>query len=150
MSRPAVLNSTVPPMGSGDRRTMAVTCGVLFALTCVVYGLFLQRVPPYLSHDEIVFSLNAHSIATTGRDANGRLFPLFFEINSQFWATPVVIYTTAVMLKVAQLPVWPVKNRVTPLPVMTALPDALNELPAITWRPGWKVSVPPDTSMSPQ
>src|SRR6185436_3235394 len=89
-------------MGSGGRTTI-VTCAALFVLTGFIYGLRLDRVPPYLSHDEVAFSLHAHSIAATGRDVNGRRFPLFFQVNSQLWATPVVVYTTAALLKIAPL-----------------------------------------------
>ena len=60
-------------MNSVNRRATLVACATVFTATCVLYGLFLQRVPPYLSHDEIVFSLSAHSIATTGHDLQGRL-----------------------------------------------------------------------------
>lgn len=89
-------------MDSGGRTTIA-TCAALFVLTGFVYGLRLDRVPPYLSHDEVAFSLHAHSIAATGRDVNGRRLPLFFQVNSQLWATPVVVYATAALLKIAPL-----------------------------------------------
>ncbi len=90
-------------MPSGAPRRTAVVCGALFLATFALYGLSLARTPPYLSHDEVVFSLSAHAIATTARDVKGRLLPLFFEINSLFWATPIVVYTTALLLKIAPL-----------------------------------------------
>ena len=90
-------------MDSGERVRTALVCAALFALTAVVYGVALARVPPYLAHDEVAFSLNAHAIASTGRDVNGRRFPLFFEFPGQFWATPVAVYATAALLTVAPL-----------------------------------------------
>ena len=71
--------------------------------TFVVYFHQIDRVPPHLAHDEVIYSLHAYNIATTGHDVNGRLLPLFFEVNSGYWATPVSIYTTALPLKILPL-----------------------------------------------
>lgn len=66
----------------------------------MLYAPALQRAPIYLAHDEVIFALNAHQIATTGRDLMGRVFPLYVGF---FWATPLNIYLTAALLKVAPL-----------------------------------------------
>ena len=82
---------TGPLMGSRPFRTGLL----LSAATLLVYAPLLSYVPAYLAHDEVVFSLSAHAIATTAHDVQGRLFPLFFQITDRYWATPVAIYTTA-------------------------------------------------------
>jgi len=46
----------------------------------VVYATRLSYSPVYLHHDEVFFALQAHSIASTGRDVYGRFFPLYFQI----------------------------------------------------------------------
>lgn len=89
-------------MVNGHRRTAAALL-FLLAATLFLSAPLLQYVPAYLAHDEVLFSLNAHSIATTGHDVQGRFFPLFFQVNARFWATPIVIYTTALFLKVLPL-----------------------------------------------
>ena len=50
----------------------------LVAIATVVYTSALESAPPYLMHDELQFSLQARSIATTGHDLAGRRFPVFF------------------------------------------------------------------------
>lgn len=76
------------------------------ALACMAiaipfYTLGLGWSPPYLVHDEIVFALQAHAVATTLHDLKGRLLPLYFQ--GLFWATPIDIYLAAIVLKVAPL-----------------------------------------------
>ncbi len=60
--------------------------------------------PAHLAHDEIIFSLHAYSMATTGHDVNGRLLPLFFQVTGDYWATPVSIYVSALLLKLLPRP----------------------------------------------
>jgi 4-amino-4-deoxy-L-arabinose transferase-like glycosyltransferase len=81
---------------------LLIACG-LGAATFLLYFHRLDYVPPYLAHDEIIFSLHGHAIATTWHDVNGRLLPLFFQVTTGYWATPVAIYTTALLLKIAPL-----------------------------------------------
>jgi len=69
----------------------------------ISYFAYLDRSPVYLSHDEIVFGSHGHAIATTGRDLNGRFFPLFFEVRAGYWATPVTIYLMALVQKILPL-----------------------------------------------
>jgi 4-amino-4-deoxy-L-arabinose transferase-like glycosyltransferase len=75
---------------------------LLLAATAIVYGARLTYMPPYLAHDEVVYSMSAYSIATTAHDTRGRFLPLFFE-NNQYWATPITVYTMAPVLKVLPL-----------------------------------------------
>ena len=64
----------------------------------------LQDAPLYASHDEIIYSLQAHALATTGRDLSGSFLPMFIEYPAEFgrptWNTPLLIYAIAATLKV--------------------------------------------------
>jgi 4-amino-4-deoxy-L-arabinose transferase-like glycosyltransferase len=64
----------------------------------VLYGIGLDHTPPYLHRDEVEISLQAHSIATTGRDLDGRLLPLYFRmkhLGPRVWFHPIIVYVTA-------------------------------------------------------
>ncbi len=69
-----------------------------------LYLPHLQNAPLYASHDEIVYSLQAHALATTGRDLSGSFLPMFIEYPAEFgrptWNTPLLIYAIAATLKV--------------------------------------------------
>ncbi|MEO7157685.1 MAG: glycosyltransferase family 39 protein [Vicinamibacterales bacterium] len=69
-----------------------------------VYATRLGYAPIYLTHDEVNFSLQAISIAETGRDLNGRWFPVYFS-EPEFTAgrDPMMIYVTALALTVLPL-----------------------------------------------
>lgn len=77
---------------------------VLLALAVLaIYGVRLEHTPPHLHRDEILFALQAQSIASTGRDVEGRVFPLYFEMRAlgeRVWFHPVLVYFTALFLKV--------------------------------------------------
>ncbi len=81
--------------------------GAAVALAVVVaafYATRLSYVPIYLIHDEVKFSLQAQSIAASGRDLNGRLLPLYFaEPEFKAGRDPVMIYVTALALKALPL-----------------------------------------------
>ncbi|MBI2268194.1 MAG: glycosyltransferase family 39 protein [Candidatus Blackburnbacteria bacterium] len=72
---------------------------LFFALTAIVYGALLSRTPVYLNQDELGFALNAYSIAQTGFDDNNRFFPLYFWHLGVMWATPIIVYATALVLR---------------------------------------------------
>ena len=69
-----------------------------------LYLPHLQNAPLYASHDEIIYSLQAHALATTGRDLSGSFLPMFIEYPAEFgrptWNTPLLIYAIAATLKV--------------------------------------------------
>ena len=71
----------------------------LVITSIVLCSTFLTRVPVHLNQDELGFSLNAYSIAKTGFDENGRFLPLYFWHLGVMWATPIVVYLTALVLK---------------------------------------------------
>ena len=69
----------------------------------VVYATRLSYSPVYLHHDEVFFALQAHSIASTGRDVYGRFFPLYFQMSENVWFQPVLVYFTGLFLTVLPL-----------------------------------------------
>jgi 4-amino-4-deoxy-L-arabinose transferase-like glycosyltransferase len=66
-----------------------------------LYATRLGDVPAYVLSDEATTAVQAHSIATTGRDLAGRLLPLYFT-QPEFppGRDPVLIYSTALILRV--------------------------------------------------
>lgn len=72
---------------------------LLLLFTVFLYTILLDRTPIHLNQDELGFSLNAYSIAKTGFDENGRFFPLYFWHLGVMWATPFIVYLTALFLK---------------------------------------------------
>ena len=70
------------------------------ALAGWLYGTRLDVSPIYLTHDEAIYARNAHSIATTGRDVNGRWLPISVPVVGTFYATPASIYLTAAFFTV--------------------------------------------------
>lgn len=66
-----------------------------------LYAWQLDRL--YLVHDEVIYALNAHAIATTWRDLSGQFLPISFPVVGTFFATPMNIYFTALFLKGAPL-----------------------------------------------
>jgi 4-amino-4-deoxy-L-arabinose transferase-like glycosyltransferase len=82
-------------------RTSTVLAIVLLVVTGgLLYATRLGDVPVYMIQDEAQGALQAHSIATTGRDLSGRLLPLYFtEPGFPPGRDPVFIYVTALGLK---------------------------------------------------
>lgn len=82
-----------------------VVIPVLLVLgAAALYLPWLGDAPIFASHDEIVYSLQAHHLATTGRDLSGRFMPMYIEYSAQFgrptWDQPMLIYLIAATLKV--------------------------------------------------
>lgn len=74
---------------------------LLAAITAALYVPALDHVPPYLHDAEVLFALHAHSIATTARDTNGRLLPVYLqmpEIGENVWFQPVIAYASVPFL----------------------------------------------------
>ena len=76
-----------------------VFLGLGLLLVLVLYSAFLNLTPIHFNQDELGFSLNAYSIAKTGFDENGRFMPLYFWHLGVMWATPIIVYLTALVLK---------------------------------------------------
>jgi 4-amino-4-deoxy-L-arabinose transferase-like glycosyltransferase len=86
----------------------------------LIYATRLGEAPVYLMHDEAQGALQAHAIATTGRDLSGRLLPLYFtEPEFPPGRDPVLIYVTALALQI-----WPFNEAGVRTP--TALIAVLN------------------------
>src|SRR5438034_10917863 len=53
------------------------------------------------------FGLTAHSLASTGRDTQGRFMPLYFQsqmrYGSEMWFQPILMYAAALSVKVSGL-----------------------------------------------
>jgi 4-amino-4-deoxy-L-arabinose transferase-like glycosyltransferase len=99
---------------------------VLVAAAVVLYARHLGEAPVYMSPDEVIIAVDAHSVATTGRDVHGVLMPLYFKIQMrgeerQGWFMPVIFYAIALGLKV--LPLSEVSARLPS--VMVGLADIL-------------------------
>ncbi len=84
-------------------RTVAIAV-LLATSVATLYVTRLGFAPVYLMHDESQFALQAQSIAATGHDLSGRRLPLYFtEPEFPAGRDPVIIYATAVVLKVLPL-----------------------------------------------
>src|SRR5712692_3439725 len=84
----------------------AITILSIAVLTFVLYARHLGDAPIYLSPDEVLIALDAHSIASTAHDSHGRFLPLFFQITDQFstgWFTPLIFYVQSLVLKILPL-----------------------------------------------
>ena len=80
--------------------TALITAAIVLAGT-FLYARALGYVPPYLIHDEAQGALQAHAIATTGRDLNGRWLPMYFtEPEFPPGRDPALIYVTALGLRI--------------------------------------------------
>jgi 4-amino-4-deoxy-L-arabinose transferase-like glycosyltransferase len=80
-------------------------------LAIAVFALYARRVgeaPVYLSPDEAIIAVDAHTLAATGHDVAGQRLPLYFKIQIPGetrwgWFTPAIFYFTALVLKVLPL-----------------------------------------------
>lgn len=73
---------------------------LFFLIVLILYTFRLDDVPVHLNQDELEFSLNAHAISQNLHDLSGKYLPLYFWHLRAFWATPIVVYITAVWLKI--------------------------------------------------
>src|SRR5882672_2588780 len=88
--------------------TRVLAGGVLLAAVVALYTRHLGEAPVYMSPDEAIIAVDAHSIATTGRDVHGVFMPLYFKIQMrgeerQGWFMPVIFYAMAAVLKALPL-----------------------------------------------
>ncbi len=86
--------------------------GVLVALNVILYSLWLGYSPVYMHDAEVLFALHARSIAATLRDTNGTFLPLYFHmpsIGANVWFHPMIVYLTAICLKVLPFAEWSVR-----------------------------------------
>jgi len=85
-------------------KLLAVVAVIVGLAAASVYATRLGYAPIYLTHDEANFSLQSIAIAQTGRDLNGRWFPVYFS-EPEFTAgrDPMMIYVTALALTILPL-----------------------------------------------
>lgn len=87
-----------------DRTIRAAAIGALLATAAAtLYAWRITDAPPHLEIDEVLIGIDAHAIATTGRDLRGEFLPLYSQTASHSWYQPLVIYVTALALKVMPL-----------------------------------------------
>ncbi|OLC42308.1 MAG: hypothetical protein AUH43_23035 [Acidobacteria bacterium 13_1_40CM_65_14] len=94
------------PMNS---RIRALVLAAVTIAAAVLYTARLDRVPTFLSSDETAFALQAHAIATTAHDENGRLLPLYFQMMQNVWFHPALVYGMAPVLAVVRPMPWAVR-----------------------------------------
>jgi hypothetical protein len=94
-------------------RSTTRTALVLAALTAALYFPRLGYAPIYLAPDEVFIGVQAHSIATTGRDVGGRFLPFYVEYEygvsdakrplRHGWLPPIIYYAIAAVLTILPL-----------------------------------------------
>lgn len=85
---------------------------LLLALTSLVYGVWLAYSPIHIHEAEVLFALHARAIAATLHDANGNFLPLYFHmpaIGENVWFHPMIVYFSAIFLKVLPFSVWSIR-----------------------------------------
>ena len=83
------------------RITTALLVATIVLGGTLLYARALDRVPPYLIHDEVQGALHSQAIASTGRGLDGRLLPMYFaEPGFAAGRDPIMIYVTAIGLQV--------------------------------------------------
>ncbi|PYR53570.1 MAG: hypothetical protein DMF91_28130, partial [Acidobacteria bacterium] len=90
-------------------RNTLVTAVLLAASVFVLYAWRVADVPIYLCDAEVLFALNSQSIASTAHDVNGRLLPLYFQVYGDMWFQPILVYFSALFLKLLPLSEWAVR-----------------------------------------
>jgi len=80
-------------------KNIKFTKGLIFILSLVLYSAMLGKTPVHLNQDELMFGLNAKSIIATGSDYYGNRLPFYFWHLGSFWATPIIVYLTSILLK---------------------------------------------------
>ncbi len=71
---------------------------IILILATTIFPYNLSETPVHLNQDELAFALNARSIADSLRDTSGQFLPFYFRHLDAFWATPVIVYLTALFL----------------------------------------------------
>lgn len=92
-----------------DRRVEATILAVVVFVAAALYSARLSHVPSFLSNDETAFGLQAHAIATTAHDENGRLLPVYFQMMENVWFHPVLVYCMAPVLAIVRPVPWAVR-----------------------------------------
>ncbi|HEX8028487.1 MAG TPA: glycosyltransferase family 39 protein [Vicinamibacterales bacterium] len=87
---------------------------LLLIAAAVAYTWRLGDTPTYVSPDEAIIAVDAQSLATTGRDVQGALMPLYFFIQvpkseRTGWFTPVIFYLSAAVQLLLPFSEWSIR-----------------------------------------
>ena len=87
---------------------------LLLVAAAVLYTWRLGEMPTYVSPDEAIIAVDAHALATTGRDVHGNAMPLYFYIQvpkseRSGWFTPVIFYLSAAVQLVLPFSEWSIR-----------------------------------------
>ena len=83
---------------------------LLLALASFFYLWRIGTAPVGLAPDEVLIANDAYALATTGRNLEGVLLPLYFYVPlSASWFMPAIYYLTALSLQVAPLAEWSIR-----------------------------------------
>lgn len=87
---------------------------LLLIAAAIVYTWRLGEMPTYVSPDEAIIAVDAHALATTGRDVHGTALPLYFYIQMpkserSGWFTPVIFYLSAAVQLVLPFSEWSIR-----------------------------------------
>jgi len=101
----------------------------VIALAAVLYAARLGRAPIHIGADEARFAIQAHAVATTGRDLNGTRLPLFFHVtnplvagdNPPAWWQPTLFYLMAMVFRIAPVSIAAVRIPTVCLAVLNVL-----------------------------
>src|SRR5689334_2468822 len=99
MAIAAEAHDHVAVTSSRPRIAVLAIGGALVVIAALLYGRRLEYAPPHVEIDEVLIAIDAHAIATTGRDLRGELLPLYSQTAEHSWYQPLVIYLTALVLK---------------------------------------------------
>ncbi|MEY4092833.1 MAG: hypothetical protein RLZZ53_32 [Acidobacteriota bacterium] len=98
------------PRNLESLRTATQVLVAVFGLTTALYVFDLANTPVYFGGDEAHFAVGAHALATTGRNTNGDLLPVFVSLADPLggkqqawgdtWYQPLLFYIAAVFVKV--------------------------------------------------
>lgn len=87
---------------------------VFLVLAVTLYTWRLGEMPTYITPDEAIIAVDAHALATTGKDVHGSTLPLFFFIQLQNsertgWFTPAIFYLSAFVQILTPFTEWSVR-----------------------------------------
>src|SRR6516162_4362443 len=77
----------------------AAAAWLIAAVIGVLYFWRLGDAPVYLAHDEVIFGVEANTIARTLHDVSGKFLPLYVSVGPNYWCAPLHIYAAAAMLR---------------------------------------------------
>lgn len=93
------MNVSSPARLATLRGGVAIVAVLSAAVIAWLYFWQLASSPVYLAHDEVLFAVQAQSIADRLRDVSGTFLPLYIHMGGNYWCSPEHVYATAALLK---------------------------------------------------